>query len=145
MLTRLDLQFEHDPFSNAFATRIRSDQALPRGVSLPALKAASFTGGQKVGVDMQAADIAAFAPRLQQLSVGTLIIKPAGATPGQGGQGPWSWASSSSGPSVLSSCTHLAATMVIVQDITSDQQFAPAFAAALPALEVVALLPGFHY
>jgi hypothetical protein len=142
MLTRLDLQFEHDPSSNAFATRVRSERVLPAGVSLPALRAASFSGAQKAVVEMQAAHIAAFAPQLQQLSVETLLITPAGVTPGLR---PHPGGTAGAGPAVLPFCTHLACTNVEVEGITSGQQFGPAFAVVFPVLEVVALLPRFRY
>lgn len=85
MLTRLDLQIERFPMSFHAQRIIKSADVFPPGLSLPNLSAASFTGGHQVGVEMQASDIAAFAPALQQLSVWTLRIKPAGPAGGTAG------------------------------------------------------------
>lgn len=46
---------------------------------------------------------------------------------------------------VLPCCTHLASTNVVVEDISTDDEFASAFAAAFPALKVLAQLPRFCY
>lgn len=134
MLTCMDLHSERPLFSASIDSGIvQSADAPPPGVSMPALKAASFMGGHSVGVDMQPSHIAAFARRCasnQLAPLQTSVRIPAAAA---------------AAPALLQVQVRPCCRPYVRSGVAADQEFAAAFAAALPVLEVVALLPRLQY
>lgn len=118
-LTRLDL--------GSNSTQVPVIPLPKRGnVQLPGLKAASFsskhTKAGPPGANGTLADIAAFAPNLQQLYCSHLEIQPKEAVK-------------------LPHCTHFGAQEVLVVDASSKAAGAAAFPAAFPRLQVFSCMP----
>lgn len=102
-------------------------------MQLPALKAASFSSRHSKGGHAGSgtlADIAAFAPNLEQLFCQHLELHCRGTT---------SRAGSAAG--VLPRCSHLGVLEVYVVDAASRAAGAAAFPAAFPGLRVFSCLP----